>query len=207
MQAIDLVYYAHSRKKIPKEILTKDAEVYPSMKKSMFYSYLQDGVVMIVAGMFLYLIMVIQMSAYMFGPMYKEFLNYLPQAGQNAFAIAPLLGCIYFAFSYYLNQGQTYGMFKNKKKVHFHSFTWKNLFKWSVISSAAGMSFGVPLLFPRFVTWAEQKCSASFRPHDDLYHELFIPKNEWAPVLAEMIPHELPVKVQEDNDHYHSNAA
>ena len=207
MHPIDLVYYAHSGKKIPKNILTQDAQIYPPMKRDMFYSYLQDGIVMVIAGTFLYQIMVFQMSTFMFGPMYKEFLSFLPQAGQNGFAIAPILGCFYFAFSYYLNQGQTYGMFKNKKKVHFHSFTWKNLFKWSVISSAAGMSFGLPLLFPKFVSWAEQKCNMSFAPHDDLYHELFIPKNEWAPVLAEMIPPELPVSVQEDQDDYYSNAA
>jgi hypothetical protein len=120
---------------------------------------------------------------------------------------APLLGCFYYAFSYHLNHGQTFGLFRNKKKVEFENSNWKSLTRYSVFSSFVGSLFGLPLLSKKFVQWSEKNIGFKFRPHDDLYHELFIPKNEWAPSLVEMTLPEIPVMETQEEDYDYIKAA
>lgn len=207
MYPIDLVKYTNTKKKIPTEILTAAAEVYPNQHKGLFKSYFQDGVAVLWVSNFLGQMMLIQFSSYVVGPMQLKVLMMLPTLTKMTMSYAPVLGCLYFAFSYYLNHGQTLGLFRSKKKIHFETPSWKQVARYSVYSSLVGCFFGVPLLSKKFINWSEKTLGLSFRPHDDLYHELFIPKNEWVPSLVNMTLPELPVTEIQDEDFIFSQAA
>jgi len=199
MYPIDLVQYTDTRKKIPTSILTNAAVVYPENKSTLFKSYFQDGVMVLWASNLLASMMILQMSSFFVTPAKMYLFKNLPILSFNMMMFAPLLGCLYYAFSYHLNHGQTFGLFKNKKKVHFESFSWRKFARWSLFSTVMGMTLGLPMLSSRFVAWTEKTMGFSFKPHDDLYCELFVPKNEWAPVLMDMIPPEMPQEIYEEN--------
>ena len=201
MYPIDLVKYTNTKKKIPTALLTKAAEIYPDTHKGLFKSYFQDGVAVLWSANLLGQLMLLQFSAFIVGPMQIKMLSKLPVYAQVTMSFAPVLGCLYFGFSYFLNHGQSFGQFRTKKKVHFENSSWKNIARYSVFSSFAGMFFGLPLLSKNFVSWSEKNIGFKFRPHDDLYHELFVPKNEWAPSLVEMTLPEIPVMETQEEEY------
>jgi hypothetical protein len=207
MYPIDLVKYTNTKRKIPTAILSASADHLQTSHQGVFKSYFQDGVAVLWGASILGQIFVMQFSSFIIGPMQVKFLSKLPQFAMTSMMYAPLLGCLYYAFSYHLNHGQTFGLFRNKKKISFTQMNWKNITRYSVYSSFVGSLFGLPLLSKKFITWSEKTLGFQFKPHDDLYRDLFVPKNEWAPVLLDRTLPELPVSETQDEEFSYSQAA
>lgn len=207
MYPIDLVKYTNTKRKIPTAVLSISAEHLKTSYDGIFQSYFQDGLAVLWGATILGQMLLLQFSSFIAGPMQVQVLAKIPQMTLTSMLYAPLLGCLYYAFSYHLNHGQTFGLFRNKKKISFTEMSWKNISRYSVYSSLVGSLFGLPLLSKKFLTWSEKTVGFQFRPHDDLYRDLFVPKNEWAPVLIDRTLPELPVTETQDEEFSYSQAA
>ncbi len=207
MYPIDLVKYTNTKKKIPSEILASAADIYPDKHKGLFKSYLRDGFIMFWAANALGQIITLQISSYLIGNMQIKAMLYSGIFGLQTMLFAPLIGCMYFAFSYYLNHGQSYGLHCNKRKFQFESSSFKQVTRFSIYSSLVSSMFGLPLLSKKFVAWAEKTIGFRYQAHDDLYHELFVPKNEWAPSLVAMINSDIKAHTQPEEEFSYSQAA
>ncbi|GEM_PF-6140278 len=204
MYPIDLVKYTNTKKKIPSNELSS---VTPEATyDGVFKSYLQDGAILLWGSCVLGQLMLIQFSAFVTGPLQAKFLTKLPVYATTSLMYAPVFALLYFGFSYHLNHGQSFGQFKNKKRINFKKSNFKTLFRYSVFSSIASSFLGLPFLSKKFTTWFETTAGVKFEKNDDLYHSLFIPKNEWAPSLIEMTLPELPV-METQEDEYYANVA
>jgi uncharacterized RDD family membrane protein YckC len=96
-----------------------------------------------------------------------------------SFSILPLLMVSYFFFSFYMNDGQTFGMKKFKLRLENTGYDPKCSLLWAARCSSVVLTFGFSMFFIKNIF---QKSCLS---HDHLYHTLMI-QTEWAaPSLVE----------------------
>lgn len=87
---------------------------------------------------------------------------------------------VYFFTSFYLNQGQTYGMYKTKCRISMKEHDGASAFQWSIMSLSIYFTLGLSFLF---VKKMEGKVSA----HDHLWHELMAQKEVAAPDVKTLV--------------------
>ena len=86
--------------------------------------------------------------------------------------ILPFFVFNYFFFCYFMNSGQSYGMFLMKKRIQMKSKSFVPAFKWASRSTILCFSFGLS----HFI---EKKIWSDFQAHDHLYHELISHHEEY----------------------------
>lgn len=77
----------------------------------------------------------------------------------------PLILFSYFFFSFFLNNGQTWGMQTMKKRIPMKEQSFKDAFKWAIWSGLLCYSCGLTHFF-------RQQAVNQIKAHDWLYHDL-----------------------------------
>jgi uncharacterized RDD family membrane protein YckC len=101
-----------------------------------------------------------------------------------SFSILPLLMVSYFFFSFYMNDGQTFGMKKLKLRLFQIGYEPKSSLLWAARCSSVVLTFGCSMFFIKNLF---QKSCLS---HDYLYQTLMIQKEWAAPSLVERTTHQ-----------------
>jgi hypothetical protein len=104
----------------------------------------------------------------------------------------------YFFFSYFFNQGQTWGMSAMKNRIEMQEQSFRSSFFWAMFSSAIMMTGGASYLFS--YKWVQEKGWGEFKEQDHLYSELMKVSN-FSPInLVELTEDTVePFAVEEDN--------
>ena len=89
------------------------------------------------------------------------------------FSILPLMLVSYFFLSFYMNNGQSYGMEKMKIRFEHSEYNLRSSLIWAVRSSSVIMTLGLTMLFLK--DFYKSECVS----HDHLYQNLMI-QREWA---------------------------
>jgi uncharacterized RDD family membrane protein YckC len=96
-----------------------------------------------------------------------------------SFSILPFIMLGYFAFAFYMNEGQTFGMSKMKVRFENTGYDFKASLLWAARSASVIMTLGVSMLFLK--DQFKDNCVS----HDHLYRS-FMFQREWAaPSLVE----------------------
>lgn len=85
--------------------------------------------------------------------------------------IFPLVLLCYFALSYFMNHGQTWGMFLVKSRISLRDRSFKDTVLWGCYSFSICFSGGISILLLK-----NMNIKASFQGHDYLYQDLMTPK-------------------------------
>lgn len=163
MKLIDLVVFAEHSQKLPSQLLE------PQIPK-------KESSWKILAAHFIDLIVVFMFTNIMLAIFAKSVeMILITERLQSAFKLEkilhlsePLLPMTlfsYFFFSYFMNHGQTYGMFLLKKRVELKSKSFRECFSWALHSSLVCFSCGLTYLLKRS-KWNR------FKGHDYLYQGL-----------------------------------
>lgn len=165
--AIDIRDYANSSKKIPTQFLIPQKSVSSITFKSLVASFALDGLLVLTtanvfAAIFNYSFRDFMMSS----GLAKNFHNI--QFQSLSLALCPLIMMSYYFFSYFFNDGQTYGMNKHKIRVEMPHMNFRSSALWAAYSATTLVSLGVFSLF--YKKWE------SFKEHDHLYSILMTEK-------------------------------
>lgn len=107
--------------------------------------------------------------------------------------ILPLMLFTYFFFSYFMNHGQTYGMFLVKGRVDMQSKSFMEAFRWAAHSMILCLSCGISFLFSK-AKWQ------GYKGHDYLYQDLLTYRESNAiNLLARVDEFAVEEVVQEEN--------
>lgn len=163
MKLIDLVVFAEHSQKLPSQFLEPEIPKNESSWKILAAHFID----LIVVFMFTNIILAI------FAKSVEMIL--VTERLQSAFKfekilhlsepILPMTLFSYFFFSYFMNHGQTYGMFLLKKRVELRSKSFRECLSWALHSSLVCFSCGLTYLLKRS-KWN------SFKGHDYLYQGL-----------------------------------
>ncbi len=87
-----------------------------------------------------------------------------------AFQLFPLMSLSYFFFSFFFNQGQTWGMHHLKVRLKMEHFNFQSSLSWAMYSCLVIMSIG--LAYPLAYSMMKKKTQNTFEGHDHLYLSL-----------------------------------
>lgn len=158
---LDLYPYANYEEKLPSELLYQE-EAKPTNTWPIVASHFID---------FFVTVAISSLITTICNQMIKMFLviDNLQRAYAkhevNVYQILPLVALSYFFFSYFFNDGQTYGMHTFKKRMHVKTKSFRDAFKFAAHSTLLCWSWGLSYFFTKSI-WENVKA------HDHLYGDL-----------------------------------
>ena len=170
MTEIDLIDYTNVKKKIPSTLLDHvpmAQEEIPSWKivTAYFFDFIAISTVTLMVAAF------IKMS-------FNTFM--ITDSLRNAYEkisfshmtvnFLPLIFMSYFFFSFFFNQGQSWGMSTMKNRIEMKEMNFRSSFLWAMFSSVVMMTGGLSFLFT--YNWMQTKNWGGFKEQDHLYTEL-----------------------------------
>ena len=169
MTPIDLIPYAEQSKKLPKKVLSPDNKLNsPETWKILSSHFLDFGAAFMVSS-FMALMFNLSIKGLLMTRGLRSVFSE-STAFKLSMALFPLVLFSYFFSSYFLNHGQTYGMFILKRRMEMKSNSLRDAFSWATHSFLLCFTGGLSFLMKKDV-WV------SFRPHDYLYSELLVHKD------------------------------
>lgn len=170
MTPIDLTDYAYSSKKIPKNLLKHKPKTkqQPKMWK-IAAAYALDFYAIVGATMLM--TSIFELSVMNFMPSAKLMQAFTQSVGGQFTGYSlPMVMMGYYFFSYFFNDGQTWGMHSLKTRIHMPQKSFKSAIRWAVHSSlilwTCGLFFYVTKNSKAFKAWG------SYETHDHLYDSL-----------------------------------
>lgn len=187
MGHIDLTEFALREQKLPKKLLVPETQQDPTPTWKILGAHYLDFMAVAVFTSF---------SAVMFNHSIKLFMTtkslrlaFNEQATISlASSLLPMMLFSYFFLSYFLNQGQTWGMFTFKKRMKMPSQSFKSAFYWAAHSLFMCITGGLFYL-------AKREEWQNIQKHDYLYHELLVHKEDYSVNLLKRIDEQ---KVEEE---------
>ena len=116
-------------------------------------------------------------SSYMISPTMRRSFAELDSVMVTA-CVFPIILTSYFYFSFFFNQGQTFGMNRMKIRMAMREHDFIDSYKWSVYSMKVAMTFGI------FTFFAKHQ---PYKAHDYLYENMMVEKDWAAPSLVQAI--------------------
>ena len=165
MTPIDLIPFAENSQKVPKKSLIprKAKKNKPETLKLLMAHYVDFGAAFIMTSL-ISAVFSHSLKLYMVTKGLESAYSSV-QAQGLFFAIFPLQLFGYFFFSYFLNHGQTPGMFLLKKRIDMNANDFSDAFRWATHSFLLCFSWGLSYLIKPEI-WNKLKA------HDHLYHDL-----------------------------------
>ncbi len=165
MTPVDLVPFADRKKKLPKKMVSPvfiSADAEPAWK--ILGAHLFDFWMIASVTTFMAIMFNLSISSLMTTDGLQS--AFSPQSNLRfSFFMIPFVGLNYFFFSYFLNDGQSWGMHIFKKRIALGSKSFKESFQWAAHSLLLCLSFGLSFKLKR-TQWA------NFKNHDYRYHDL-----------------------------------
>lgn len=170
MTPIDLVPFAEHSQKLPSQLLSpKQIKDNRHTMKLLFAHWLDFVVVMGIIGMMSALFS----HGVQFFMVTKGLRLALPANSASTFmsSLVPFTIFNYFFFSYFMNQGQSWGMLMMKKRIEIQNKNFMSAFKWAAWSTMLCLSCGIVYAFTK-TKWTGVK------EHDHLYSDLVAFRND-----------------------------
>lgn len=153
-----------SRKTIPKELLTEKLSIPRVAQWSIAKAYFLDLFLVYSTSATVCLFLNLSAETLMMTEgLDRSFAKQSPS--ETMLFIFPVLFLGYFFFSYFLNDGQTWGLHSSKARMSVRPHSFSDSLRWTMRSVLVYLSFG--LLIPK----------DAFQVHDHLYHELVLEKH------------------------------
>jgi hypothetical protein len=164
MNQIDLIFLAENSKRLPKSFLSVLIKKKNNLTWKLLTSHFVDFFIITLVASTLSLVLFNSIKTVIIVEMIQNIIN------KNNFWIflslmLPPLIFVYFFCSYFLNHGQSYGMFLMKKRLAITSKSFIESLVWSSHSTFLCLSFGISYFF-KSTKWTQ------FKEHDYLYHDL-----------------------------------
>lgn len=177
-----LHYSAHSQKISPAELeINKTPPPYKSWKT--LAALFIDFYIVAMATSLMTLMFQAAVSSLMVSPKMSYSLMMIDM-NSLSFSILPLMLVSYFAFAFYMNEGQTFGMKKMKVRFENTGYNFRSSLLWAARSASVIMTFGVSMFFLKDLF--KENCVA----HDHLYRSFMFQKEWEAPSLVERTTHQ-----------------
>jgi hypothetical protein len=170
MTPIDLVDYAHRSKKIPAahlkhKILTHQ----PVALWKIISAHTLDGVVAVMTCVMISGIFTLYLKSFMISSSLLNTFDSIPFYGLIA-ASTPLMFVGYHFFSYFFNQGQTWGMHYLKIRITIPEQSFRSSFVWALFSFSTMLTAG--LTFKPGLEWLFQNGHGQHAAQDHLWIDL-----------------------------------
>jgi hypothetical protein len=183
MHDIDLKDFSLHERKIPAELLM-EKQATPVSGVKVFTAYSLDLVFVNSLALYLTLILDHFITAYIPTIVINQFQS-TASLDQFYGGILPLVGFSYFFFCYFFNQGQSFGKYFLKLRIHMPIMSFRSSFRWAVASMSVFMTLGLSLPLMKFI----MKGMGSFEVHDHLYNEFMRHKDSTHRSLTEETHH------------------
>lgn len=186
MAPIDLKEFALKEQKVSKRLLFPETQKGPTPTWKILGAHYLD---------FLAVAFFTSFSAAVFNQSIKLFMN--TKSLRLAFdehatlslasSLLPMMLFSYFFLSYFLNQGQTWGMFTFKKRMKMPSQSFRDAFYWAAHSLFMCLTGGLFYL-------AKREEWQNLQKHDYLYHEMLLHREDYSIDLLKRIDEQEVVK-------------
>ncbi len=190
MTPIDLIPYAEHSKKLPKNALSPLKKGKPLETGKLLMAHFFDFSMAFMLSSFMAFMFNLSMQGLLMTRGLRSVFSEAT-AFKLSMALFPLILFSYFFASYFLNHGQSYGMYILKKRMEMKSNSMRDAFSWATHSFLLCFSGGISLLVKKDV-WK------GFKSHDYLYANLFIHKDYKAMDLVDHVEKETE-SVKEEN--------
>lgn len=168
MTPIDLTDYAHSSKKIPQNLLRHKPKTKQKVSTlKMLSAYALDFYALVCTGVFMELFFHASAKSLI---LTKPMLKIYGTMNQFHLMILPLTLMSYFFFSFFFNEGQTWGMKTMKTRISMPRKSMRASFQWALYSSAMVFTCGV--IYPFTKNWLMKSELGAYEAHDHLYETL-----------------------------------
>jgi hypothetical protein len=192
MNQIDLVTFAEHSAKLPEQFLTPGKNADKNHTLKLLSAHMMD---------FFAIVTIIGMTSAMFAHGVEFFMvtrglkAALPASLAVTFmsTFVPFSIFNYYFFSYFMNHGQTWGMFMMKKRIDLRNKSFLDSMKWAAYSTLLCLSGGMTYAFMK-TKWDV------FKSHDHLYHELIAHKEDYSMNIlniAEDQANDVPPEIEE----------
>ncbi len=205
MTEIDLFDYTNVKKKIPSSVLdhtpVHKGEI-PSWKivTAYFFDFMGISTITIMVAGFIK----ISFTTFMVTSSLQNAFEKIPFTTLTV-NFLPLIFMSYFFFSFFFNQGQSWGMSAMKSRIKMQEMNFRSSLLWAMFSSVVMMTGGLSFLFT--YNWMQKKNWGGFKEQDHLYTELTQDKF-YSPVnLLEMTHTANKSQAVEANEDSYSQAA
>lgn len=189
MSPIDLIPFAEHSKKLPKKVLSPENKTEPLETWKILTSHFLDFGMAFMLSSSMALVFNLSIKGLLMTRGLRSAFSEAT-AFKLSMALFPLILFSYFFSSYFLNNGQTYGMYILKKRMEMKSNSLRDSFSWATHSFLLCVTGGISLL-------AKKDVWKSFRTHDHLYTDLFIHKDYKTMDLVEKTKTDLDIEQEE----------
>lgn len=192
MKPIDLIPFAEHSQKLPAELLVPVSSSNRINSWKVLTAHMIDFAMVFVLTSFMAAMFSLSIKPIMVTRGLKQIFSDEMVFGASGM-ILPFMVFNYFFFSYFMNHGQTWGMYILKNRMEMKTQSFLEALKWAAHSAILCFSCGTS-----FVT--QQKVWARFKEHDYLYHNLFTHKESASlNLLAKIDEFESQKVMEEDN--------
>lgn len=169
MTPIDLLDFAQAKKKIPSSVLQHIPGPSEQLKKrKIVLAHAFDLITISWASLFLVKFFEASFQSFMVTRELRGAFGQI-QFESLMITIMPLMFTSYFFFSFFFNQGQSWGMKRMKLRVTIPTFSYRSSLLWAMFSACAMMTAGLTLLS---YAWIQKKGWGEFKSEDYLYEGL-----------------------------------
>lgn len=164
MKPIDLILYADHSQKLSGKLLLGIVKEKKDRTWKLFLSHWIDLMMISLFTTGLASIFFESLGSVIIVQGINNSLNQEVKSAYVSFLLPPAI-FLYFFFSYFLNHGQSYGMFLMKKRLIMKSKSFMDSLTWSSHSTLLCLSFGISYFLTK-LKWKQ------YNEHDYLYHNL-----------------------------------
>lgn len=169
MTPIDLLDFAEAKKKIPSSVIQHIPGPSEQLRKrKILLAHAIDLITISWASLFLVKFFEASFQSFMVTRELRQTFGQIPFESLMI-TIMPLMFTSYFFFSFFFNQGQSWGMKKMKMRVTIPIFSYRSSLVWAMFSASAMMTAGLTLLS---YAWIQKKGWGEFKTEDYLYEGL-----------------------------------
>jgi uncharacterized RDD family membrane protein YckC len=178
MTELDLTDFASSSEKIPKSSLLPAQRTEHIARWKIAASLLWDSYAVIALTVLMTTMLHLSVGAFMITDSLQRAYD---EINFNSLypSLLPIVMTSYFFFSFFFNQGQTWGMRYFKTRVSVANLDLKQSLQWAIFSCTVICSAGLALI--PALHWMEKKGLGTFKKFDHLYEDL-IEYRDIAPV-------------------------
>jgi hypothetical protein len=164
MKPVDLIMYADHSQKLPGKLLSGFVKEKKDRTWKLFLSHCIDLMMISLFTTGLASIFFESLGSVMIIPGINNSLNQEVKSVYVSLLLPPSI-FLYFFFSYFLNHGQSYGMYLMKKRLIMKSKSFMDALTWSSHSTLLCFSLGISYFLTK-LKWKQ------YNEHDYLYHNL-----------------------------------
>ena len=175
MNPVDLVDYTNKKNKIPSHNLIHRPSKESVMRTwKIIGAYILDSMAVMSVTSVLFSVLEMYFASFMVGKTLTIAFNRIPFS-YLSMGLMPLLLTSYYFFSYFFNDGQTWGNHVFKNRIQIPQIHLRSSLIWALFSTTVTMSFGLSYFV--LYNWMEKRGFGKVKQHDHLYESLMLERS------------------------------